>query len=90
MPQENEVSTVEIRERLSELINQVAFGKHRLTLTRRKKPLVAIVPIEDLELLEKIEDNLDLLVAMKELEAYQQEGAKSEPWEKVKQKAGLI
>jgi hypothetical protein len=30
MFQENKVSPVEIRERLSELINQVVFGKHRL------------------------------------------------------------
>ncbi len=89
MSDPREVSTAEIRKHLSDLINQVAFGKSRLTLTRRNKPIAAIVPMEDLEILERIEDNLDLLMALKELETVEQEGAGTVPWEQVRKKAGL-
>lgn len=89
MPDTKQVSTVEIRERLSDMINRVAYGKDRLTLTRRKKPIAAIVPLEDLELLEKIEDSLDLLVAMRELENLEEQGIEPTPWEQVRKKAGL-
>ncbi len=46
------VPTVEARNQFSKIINRVAYGKERIALTRRGKPLVAVVPIEDVELLE--------------------------------------
>jgi prevent-host-death family protein len=45
------MTTVEARENFSELINQAAYGKQRVVLTRRGKELVAIVPLSDLETL---------------------------------------
>lgn len=53
------LTTVEARDRLSEVINRAAFGKERVVLTRRGKPLVALVPIEDVEALEALEDQRD-------------------------------
>lgn len=38
-------STVQARDQFSEVLNRAAFGKERVVLTRRGKPLVAIVPI---------------------------------------------
>ena len=52
-------STVQARDQFSEVLNRAAFGKERVVLTRRGKPLVAIVPIEDLALLEELEDQQD-------------------------------
>lgn len=49
------MSTVEARENFSELINQAAYGKQRIILTRRGKPLVAVISIEDLNRLHAIE-----------------------------------
>ena len=43
------MTTVEARENFSELINQAAYGKQRVVLTRRGKELVAIVPLNDLD-----------------------------------------
>ena len=43
------MTTVEARENFSELINQAAYGKQRVVLTRRGKELVAIVPLSDLD-----------------------------------------
>ena len=63
------VSTREARENFSDVINRAAYGKERVILTRRGKPLVAVVPMADVELLETLEDKLDLedaLVALRE------------------------
>ena len=41
-------------------VNRVAYGKERVILSRRGRDLAAIVPLEDVELLEALEDRLDL------------------------------
>lgn len=61
------LSTMQARDRLSEVVNQVAYGKERVTLTRRGKALAVIVPLEDLELLQALEDKIDLEEARKAL-----------------------
>lgn len=57
------ISTAEARNDFAEVINRTSFGKERFVLTRRGKDLVAIVPIEDLQLLEELEDQLDVAAA---------------------------
>lgn len=49
-----EMSTVEARENFSELINKAAYGNKRVILTRRGKPLVAVISLEELERLEAV------------------------------------
>ena len=80
----SKVSTVEARDQLSTIINRAAFGKERVVLTRRGKELAAVVPIEDVKLLEELEDHLDIEAARA---ALQEEG--TIPWEKVKAELGL-
>jgi len=46
------MSTVEARENFSEMINQAAYGNERVVLTRRGKPLVAVVSLQELQHLE--------------------------------------
>ena len=53
------MSTADARTQFAEVVNRTAFGKERLVLTRRGKALAAIVPYEDLELLEALEDARD-------------------------------
>ena len=53
MEKKSKMTTVEARNKFSELINQVAYGKKRIILTRRGKDIVAVVPIEDLRVLEE-------------------------------------
>ncbi|MCC6618936.1 MAG: type II toxin-antitoxin system Phd/YefM family antitoxin [Chloroflexi bacterium] len=50
----------EARESFSTTINRVAFGRERVVLTRHGKRVAAVVPIEDLDLLESLEDANDL------------------------------
>jgi prevent-host-death family protein len=77
----------EAREEFATIINQVAFGGERVRLTRHGKAVAAVVPVEDLDLLEKIEDEIDLA----DLEAALADPANREriPWEDVKRQLGL-
>ena len=42
------------RAEFPEILNRVAYGKERIVVSRRGKPLAAMVPIEDLHLLERL------------------------------------
>jgi prevent-host-death family protein len=82
-----QVSTVDARKQISEIINRAAFGKERMILTRRGKELVAVVPIEDVKLLEALEDKMDLEEAREALSESKKKGTVS--WEKMKKELGL-
>jgi prevent-host-death family protein len=43
-----EMTTVEARENFSDMINRAAYGNQNVVLTRRGKPLVAVVSLEQL------------------------------------------
>ena len=79
------IATGKARENFSDVVNRSAYGKERIVLTRRGKSVAAVVPIEDLELLEEIEDRLDVEEARRSLA----EPGKDIPLEKVKQLLGL-
>ena len=50
----------EARESFSTTVNRVAFGGERVVLTRHGRRVAAVVPIEDLDLIEALEDARDL------------------------------
>ncbi len=56
------LSTVKARENFSDPVNRSAYGKERVVLTRRGKGVVAVVPIEDLKLLEANRDGMLLRI----------------------------
>ena len=82
-----QVNTVKARAQFSEIINRAAFGKERVTLTRRGKEIVAVVPIEDVRLLEALEDKIDLEEARAALAEAKKKG--TVPWEKIKKELGI-
>ncbi len=75
------------RKDFSDTINRVAYSGERIVLERHGKPVVAIVPVADLELLEKLEDRMDLEVARAALADVKKHG--TVPWEKIKADLGL-
>ena len=81
------VNTTEARENLAEVINRVTYAKDRVRITRRGKQVAAVVPIEDLELLEHLEDESDLREARKALADAKKHG--TIPWEKARKELGL-
>ena len=62
------MNTTEARENLADVLNRVAYGKDRIRISRRGKDVAAVVPIEDLEMIERIENEIDIREAMKALE----------------------
>lgn len=53
----------EAREDFAETVNRVVYRGERIILHRREKDLVAIVPMDDLALLEEAEDRFDIEIA---------------------------
>lgn len=41
------INIAEAKKRFSELIGQVAFGKKRLLITKRGKPMARLVPVDE-------------------------------------------
>jgi prevent-host-death family protein len=67
----NTINTVKAREHFSELINRTAFGKERIILSRRGKNLLALIPLEDLYLLQLAEDLIDTKDAAAAIKEYE-------------------
>ena len=57
----------EARQKLSDIINRVAFQGERVMLHRNGKPVAALVPAEEMDLLEAMEDRADLVEVRKRL-----------------------
>ncbi len=77
----------EARDDLAETLNRVCYKGERIVLHRRGKNVAALVPVEDLELLEELEDRIDLEIAREALKEAEKEGTIS--WSEVKKKLGL-
>jgi prevent-host-death family protein len=61
------VSVSEARESFADLVNRAAYRQERILIARRGKPIAAIVPMEDVEALERFEDEMDLQLAREAL-----------------------
>jgi prevent-host-death family protein len=72
---ERQYTTGEARNRFSEVINEAAYGAHRVVLTRHGKTIAAVVPISDLELLHELERIIDVEEARQALVEAQTGGA---------------
>jgi prevent-host-death family protein len=79
------LSVTEIRDNLSETINRVAYQGERIIVQRSGRDVLAMIPINDLALLEKIEDLIDIEDAEKILAGTK----KWIPYEKVRKELGL-
>lgn len=74
------------RSQFSEIVDRAAFGGERVVVTRRGKPLAALVTIEDLALLEELEDRADVRDFRVARKAAGRETAV--PWRELKRKLG--
>ena len=68
---------------MPDIANRVSIAGERVLVERRGKNVFAIVPVEDLELLQRLENEADLELIRERLKE------PSEPWEKVKAELGL-
>lgn len=69
------------------LVQRVAEQKERVVVTYEGREIGALVPLEDLAMLQRLEDQADLLEAREALAEIEKEGTVS--WEQVKSELGL-
>ena len=74
------------KDAFSDTLNRAAYAKERIILTRHGKPLAALVPLEDLELLEELEDQAEVEAARAALAEAEEQGTVS--WEEFKASLG--
>ena len=79
------IAASEARTDFADIVNKVAFGGERITLHRHGKDVAAIVPVEDLLLLEALEEKMDLEAARAALK----EKAPRLAWKRLKEQLGL-
>jgi prevent-host-death family protein len=66
-----------------DLLNRASSNGERIVVRRGKRAVAAVVPMEDLKLLEAIEDKMDIEEAMARLKE------PTIPWSKIKKELGL-
>jgi prevent-host-death family protein len=74
------------KDSFSDTLNRTAYAKERIVLTRHGKPLAALVPLEDLALLEQWEDETDVEAARAAMAEAEEKGTIS--WEEFKASLG--
>ena len=79
-----EMNMVDVRDNLAEVINRVAYAGERVILRRHSKNVVAIVSMEDFQLLEALEDRADVKAALR---ARKEKGAV--PLQEIKARLGM-
>lgn len=77
----------EAREGFSEMVNRAAYAKERVMVERHGKAVAAMVPVEDVELLQAFEDRMDLADVRAALAEAKKKGTK--PLSALKKELGL-
>ena len=77
----------EARRVFAETVNIVAYTKERVMVERHGKAVVAMVPVEDVELLRDLEDRMGLSDARAAIAEAKKKGTK--PWSVLKKQLGL-
>ena len=80
----NELSEIFLDKELSEAINHAVDEKERIPLYRHGEIVAAIVPIEDLDRLEELEEEEDIKAVKESIKEYDQRI----PWDEAKRKLG--
>jgi len=81
----NRIPASKARERLADILNEVAGRGDRVILHRHGKDVAAVISVDDLALLESLEDRYDVEAARAALE----ESSERVSWTELKKKLGL-
>ena len=80
------ISVSDARHEMRDIVNRVAYGKERIYFTSHNKKMVALVPIEDIEILEALENEQDIHEAKLALKEVEKKG--SIPFAEMKKRLG--
>ena len=81
----NTLSVTDLKNDFRKATGKVEHGQVRLVIERNNKAAFALIPIEDLELLQRVEDFIDAQAA----EASMNDPRPSIPWQDLKARLGL-
>lgn len=76
-------------EAFSHSLSRVVTKRERVVVHRRGKAVAALIPLEDLALLEELEDQKDLEDYRAAKEQWERDGRTTVPWAKIKADLGL-
>jgi prevent-host-death family protein len=68
------ISIADARDQFADVLNRAAYGKERVVLARRGKPVAAIVPIDDIKALEALDDARDSALIRKRIKEWERDG----------------
>ena len=74
------------RQAFAETVNQVAYKGERVLIQKHGKPVAALVPVADLELIEWLEDQIDVEEARRIMA---DAADRIVPWKEAKARLGL-
>jgi prevent-host-death family protein len=86
---EAEFSVSEARKAFSDVVTDASVRKHRVVVTRNGQPVCAVVPIEDFEWIEAMEDKADVEAYDKAKAEWEAEGRPIVSLEEIKREFGL-
>ncbi len=76
------------RDDVQSALDRAAGNKERVRVVSDGREIAAVIPLEDLELLEELEDRLDVLEAREAIAEAEREGG-AIPWQEFKKQLGL-
>jgi prevent-host-death family protein len=76
------------RDDIQSALDRAADNKERVRVVCDGREIAAVIPLEDLELLEELEDRLDVLEAREAIAEAQREGG-TIPWQEFKRQLDL-
>jgi prevent-host-death family protein len=82
------VSVAQAKSHLSELIARSSFGHERFVITRRNKPVAALVSLEDLQIIEQHEERQGLLAVADKWPGFEEVALSLEDLRQVRQGGG--
>jgi prevent-host-death family protein len=83
------IATTKARADFADLVNRAAHKGERILLSRNGKTVAAIVPVEDVTLLEEIEERDDIAALRAALTETKRRREKPIPWERARKMLGL-
>ena len=81
------VAVTELRDESSDVFGRVTYGKERVVVTKHGRPIAVLMPLEDLELIETLEDQVDAQ-AIIDARNDPENAGESVSWRELKRKAG--
>jgi prevent-host-death family protein len=83
------IATTKARADFADLVNRAAHKGERILLSRNGKSVAAIVPVEDVTLLEEIEERDDIAALRAALTETKRRREKPISWERARKMLGL-